>query len=99
MWKDAKLLLFFLAALGPRGFVRAFSGVPLPCRALRGRLPCGCGAEALEGGLSCDGEAELHPPSPACTWNLCESGYNPVPSIGRQTPIRCAARQTRRLLS
>ena len=25
MWKDAKLLLFFLAALGPHGFVRAFS--------------------------------------------------------------------------
>ena len=26
MWKDAKLLLFFLTALGPHGSVRAFSG-------------------------------------------------------------------------
>lgn len=55
------------------------AGAPLPCRALGlflrgGLLRCGCGAEALEGGLSCDGEAELHPPSPACMWNLCESG-------------------------
>lgn len=84
MWKDAKLLLFFLAALGPRGFVRAFSSCgelvpPLPCRALGlflrgGLLRCGCGAEALEGGLSCDGEAKLHQPLPACMWNLCESG-------------------------